>query len=35
MLTGYIIELNEVGGTSATEEKKEGLSSLEALFGSN
>jgi N utilization substance protein A len=33
MLTGYIIELNEVGGTSATEEKKEGLSSLEALFG--
>ncbi|PHM18140.1 MAG: transcription termination/antitermination protein NusA [Sulfuricurvum sp. PD_MW2] len=38
MLTGYTIELNEVGGTiqmgeKAQEEKKEGLSSLEALFG--
>lgn len=38
MLTGYTIELNEVGGTAqmgekAQEEKKEGLSSLEALFG--
>jgi N utilization substance protein A len=38
MLTGYAIELNEVGGTAqmgekAQEEKKEGLSSLEALFG--
>jgi transcription termination/antitermination protein NusA len=38
MLTGYTIELNEVGGSvqmgeKATEEKKEGLSSLEALFG--
>jgi N utilization substance protein A len=34
MLTGYVIELNEAGGSSgASEEKKEGLSSLEALFG--
>ncbi|KFN38650.1 MAG: transcription elongation factor NusA [Sulfuricurvum sp. MLSB] len=37
MLTGYTIELNEQGGTAAgekaAEEKKEGLSSLEALFG--
>jgi N utilization substance protein A len=37
MLTGYTIELNEQGGTAtgekAQEEKKEGLSSLEALFG--
>ena len=38
MLTGYTIELNEVGGTiqmgeKAAEEKKEGISSLEALFG--
>ena len=38
MLTGYTIELNEVGGSiqmgeKAQEEKKEGLSSLEALFG--
>jgi N utilization substance protein A len=38
MLTGYTIELNEVGGSAqmgekAHEEKKEGLSSLEALFG--
>jgi hypothetical protein len=38
MLTGYTIELKEVGGSAqmgekATEEKKEGLSSLEALFG--
>ena len=38
MLTGYTIELNEVGGSAqmgekAQEEKKEGLSSLEALFG--
>lgn len=37
MLTGYTIELNEQGGTAAgekaAEEKKEGISSLEALFG--
>jgi len=36
MLTGYAIELNEQGGSAhseAKEEKKEGLSSLEALFG--
>lgn len=37
MLTGYTIELNEQGGTAPSsekpEEKKEGLSSLEALFG--
>lgn len=37
MLTGYTIELNEQGSTAmgekAQEEKKEGLSSLEALFG--
>lgn len=38
MLTGYTIELNEQGGTTTVtgekqEEKKEGLSSLEALFG--
>ena len=38
MLTGYTIELNEVGGTTqlgekAPEEKKEGIGSLEALFG--
>lgn len=37
MLTGYTIELNEQGGSAAgekaAEEKKEGLSSLEALFG--
>lgn len=37
MLTGYTIELNEQGSTAmgekAAEEKKEGLSSLEALFG--
>jgi len=34
MLTGYTIELNEQGASSETqEEKKEGLSSLEALFG--
>ncbi|MBD3809157.1 MAG: transcription termination/antitermination protein NusA [Sulfuricurvum sp.] len=38
MLTGYTIELNEVSGSihmggKAQEEKKEGLSSLEALFG--
>jgi N utilization substance protein A len=38
MLTGYTIELNEVGGSvqmgeKTAEEKKEGLSSLEALFG--
>lgn len=38
MLTGYNIELNEIGGTISSSEKssvekKEGLSSLEALFG--
>jgi N utilization substance protein A len=35
MLTGYAIELNEQGGSAhgEKEEKKEGLSSLEALFG--
>jgi len=37
MLTGYTIELNEQGSTAmgekAQEEKKEGISSLEALFG--
>jgi N utilization substance protein A len=37
MLTGYTIELNEQGttamGEKAQEEKKEGISSLEALFG--
>ncbi|MCK9371740.1 MAG: transcription termination factor NusA [Sulfuricurvum sp.] len=37
MLTGYTIELNEQGSSAtsekAAEEKKEGLSSLEALFG--
>jgi len=38
MLTGYTIELKEQGGSApstekAQEEKKEGLSSLEALFG--
>jgi transcription termination/antitermination protein NusA len=36
MLTGYTIELNEQGSSAngeAKEEKKEGLSSLEALFG--
>ena len=37
MLTGYTIELNEQGSSSvsekAAEDKKEGLSSLEALFG--
>lgn len=34
MLTGYIIELKEQGDSAtASEEKKEGLSSLEALFG--
>jgi hypothetical protein len=36
MLTGYIIELNEMGGSATgekAEEKKEGIGSLEALFG--
>ncbi|MDQ1298260.1 MAG: transcription termination/antitermination protein NusA [Campylobacterota bacterium] len=34
MLTGYIIELKEQGeSATATEEKKEGIGSLEALFG--
>lgn len=36
MLTGYTIELSEIGATAGgekAEEKKEGLSSLEALFG--
>lgn len=34
MLTGYIIELQEQGDSAtASEEKKDGLSSLEALFG--
>jgi N utilization substance protein A len=34
MLTGYIIELKEQGESgTATEDKKEGIGSLEALFG--
>ncbi len=33
MLTGYAIELNEIDCESPKEEKKESLSSLEALFG--
>jgi hypothetical protein len=34
MLTGYIIELKEQGDSAiASEEKKEGIGSLEALFG--
>jgi N utilization substance protein A len=34
MLTGYTIELKEQGESAAgTEEKKDGIGSLEALFG--
>jgi N utilization substance protein A len=34
MLTGYVIELKEQGDcATSSEEKKEGIGSLEALFG--
>jgi N utilization substance protein A len=33
MLTGYIIELKEQGESTTSEDKKEGIGSLEALFG--